>query len=552
MLSSLIEIDPEVIELRLQANYWKAQHARASERETGLKQQVHQLEATLRQRVAQVAQLSRENEELQAKVAWLERQVFGNKSEKKQDTDSKPEETSSGSSSSSEQPHPERDTKKRRKRGKQRGSKGNGRKHYENLQTEEIVHDLPEGKKCCPCCNKPFLPFPGTEDSQEIHWEVRLVRRIHKRKRYVPIRDCGAVPGIVTAPVPPKVIPKGLFSTEFWVRTILDKFLFQRPLYRLHKALELERLFVSPGTLTGGLKFLGNLFQPLYTKILERSRSANRWHMDETRWLVFAAVEGKIGHRWWLWVVVTSDTCAYLLDPSRSAAVPRTHLGEDPEGIINADRYGVYKSLGGNIRIAFCWAHVRRDFLRVGSEYGKLKTWADAWVERIGELYRLNDLRLSVPRKSKQFALKDLALRQAIARMKAACKKELRDPALHPAVRKTLVRLRRHWKGLTLFVDHPEISMDNNEAERRLRNPVVGRKNYYGSGSLWSGTLSAALFTIIQTALLNGLDPQKYLQTYLEACARNGGKPPRDIEAYLPWNLSKKKKAALGYPKRPP
>jgi len=109
--------------------------------------------------------------------------------------------------------------------------------------------------------------------------------------------------------------------------------------------------------------------------------------MDETRWLVFAAVESKIGQRWWLWVVVTSDTCAYLLDPSRSAAVPRTHLGEDPEGIINADRYGVYKSLGGNIRIAFCWAHVRRDFLRVGSEYGKLKAWADAWVERIGELY---------------------------------------------------------------------------------------------------------------------------------------------------------------------
>jgi transposase len=274
--------------------------------------------------------------------------------------------------------------------------------------------------------------------------------------------------------------------------------------------------------------------------------------MDETRWLVFAEVDGKIGHRWWLWVVVTSDTCAYLLDPSRSAAVPRTHLGEDPEGIISADRYGVYKSLGGKIRIAFCWAHVRRDFLRVGSEYGKLKAWADAWVERIGELYRLNDLRLSVPRKSKQFTLKDLALRQAIARMKAAYKKELRDPTLHPAARKTLVRLRRHWKGLTLFVDHPEIPMDNNEAERRLRNPVVGRKNYYGSGALWSGTLSAVLFTIIQTALLNGLNPQRYLQTYLEACARNGGRPPRDLEAFLPWNFSKKKKAALSYPKRPP
>jgi transposase len=77
---------------------------------------------------------------------------------------------------------------------------------------------------------------------------------------------------------------------------------------------------------------------------------------------------------------------------------------------------------------------------------------------------------------------------------------------------------------------------------------VVGRKNYYGSGSIWSGTLAAMLFTLFQTLLLNHIDPQKFLVAYFEACARNGGKPPEDLEAFLPWNLSEERKAAWQYP----
>lgn len=548
VFNGLLGFEQDLIDLRAEANYWKAMHARACERETRWKQRAHELEAALGEREGHLSKLSKENEELKAKLAWLQQQLFGRKSEKKKGS---PDSGSSEGSSETSSP-PEAGTRKRRKRGKQRGAKGRGRKHHEELETEVITHDLEEGKKCCPTCGKPFLLFPGTEDSQEIHWEVRLVRRIHKRPRYVPDCDCQAVPGIVTAPPPPKVIPKGLFSTGFWVRVVLEKFLFQRPLYRVCKALELEGLSVSQGTLTGGLRRLGELLQPLYAGILQRCRAANHWHMDETRWMVFSEVEGKIGHRWWLWVAVTIDTCVFVLDPTRSANVPKTILGEDPEGIISADRYGVYKSLGGKILVAFCWAHVRRDFLRVGREYGKLKCWADGWVERIRDLYRFNAQRLAAPRNSEEFRREQRKLRESIARMRAAWKRELRDPALHPAARKTLVCLRRHWKGLTIFVDHPQIPMDNNEAERRLRNPVVGRKNYYGSGSVWSGALAAVLFTIIQTALRNNLDPQRYLQAYFEACAQNGGESPRDLGAFLPWNLSEEKRASWRYPKRPP
>jgi len=518
-------------------------HARACEREAFWKERAQKLKITNREQGAQINQLLQEKEKLKARIAWLEQQLFGRKSERRNPKDSEKSENDPEAADSSEDT-----SQKKRKRGKQPGTKGHGRKRYDELPTEETIHELPEGERRCPCCGKPFCEFPGTEDSQEIHWEFCIFRRIHRRKRYTPTCNCNAVPGIVTAPPPPKLIPKGLFSTGFWVRLLLEKFLFQRPLYRIRQALELEGLYVSQGTLTGGLHRLGELFQPLYAKILERSRAANHWHMDETRWMVFVEAEGKIGFRWWLWVVITRDTCVYLLDPSRSSEVPRSHLGEDAEGIINADRYKAYQALGGKISISFCWFHVRRDFIRIRDAYKRLCVWAEAWLERISDLYQRNDRRIAFPRKSKEFRKEDIELRKALSAMQKTCKRELADASLHPAARKVLKSLLGHWAGLILFVDHPEIPMDNNEAERRLRNPVVGRKNYYGSGSIWSGMFTAFLFTLFQTLLINHIDPQKFLMAYFEACARNGGRPPEDIDTFLPWNLSEERKAAWKYP----
>ena len=386
------------------------------------------------------------------------------------------------------------------------------------------------------------------DQSTQIEWEVVLYRRIHKRTRYVPTCDCRAVTGIVTAPCPPKLIPKGMFATSFWVRLLMEKFLFQRPLHRVRKVLALEGLSVSQGTLTGGLQRIGELLQPVYTRILERSRTANHWKMDETRWLVFEEVEGKNGYRWWLWVVITDETVAFLLEPTRSAQVPRDHLGEDPEGIINADRYSVYKALGNKIWVAFCWSHVRRDFIRVRDGYRRLRRWGEAWVTRINELFTLNDKRLAVLSAPDAFQERDRALRDAVEAMAKQRDGELEDPDLRKPARKALQSLRNHWEGCLLFVDHPEIPMDNNESERRLRDPAVGRKNYYGSGSVWSGALTAICFTIFQTLLKNGIDPKKWFFAYFEACAEHGGRVPENLDEFMPWNLSQQQKDAWRCP----
>jgi len=541
------DINTILIELRQQANYWRAQHARAVEREAFWREQAEQLKAVVDQQAVKITEQAEQIEALKAKVVLLQKQVFGSKSEETKDASPKVEDSSQQSSSTSESA-----SKAQRNRGKQPGAKGYGRKRREELPAEEIPHHLPDAVQQCPVCGAPFTVFPGSEDSEEIHWEVRLVRRIHKRTRYRPTCQCRAVPGIVTAPAPAKLIPKGLFSPGFWVQLLVEKYLFQRPLYRVRQMLALNGLSVSGGTLTGGLKRIGALIQPLYVQILEQSRNANRWKMDETRWMVFAEVNGKVGYRWWLWVVITQDTCAYLLDPSRSAEVAKNHLGEKAEGILNADRYAAYKALGEKILIAFCWSHIRRDFIRIRDGYRNLRSWAETWIENINDLFHLNQQRIETKPNSQAFRRQDQALQDAVRLMTQVRDQQLDDPALHPVSRKALESLRAHWEGATLFVDHPDVPMDNNESERFLRNPVIGRKNYYGSGAVWSGVLTAALFTLFQTLLKNHIDPQKFLLAYFDACAQNNGRPPDDLEDFLPWNLSEEQRIDWHYPGHPP
>jgi transposase len=555
MVTVVDEIDRvESIELRQQANYWRAQHARAIERQQAWQAKAEQLELLVGQQEATIAEQSQQLEALKARVAWLAQQVFGRKSE------ATPETAIEGQNSSGSFADPSIESfdssnvssPDKRKRGQQEGAKGHGRKRRLNLPSIEVIHELSEDKCCCPKCGKPFSVFPPTEDSEQIEWDVILRRRIDKRVRYIPPCNCRAVPGIVTAPPPPKLIPRSMFATSFWIRLIMEKFLFQRPLYRVRKVLSLEGLSVSQGTLTGGLRRIGELLQPVYALILERNRQAKHWKMDETRWMVFEEVEGKNGYRWWLWVVITADTVVYLLEPTRSAQVPKNHLPEEPEGIINADRYVVYKTLGAKIFIAFCWSHVRRDFIRVRDGYRRLRDWGEAWEKRINEIFHLNDKRLEVLSDPQAFQVKDQALRETMDAMADVRERELADPNLHKAARKALESLRNHWKGCILFVDHPEIPMDNNESERRLRDPAVGRKSYYGSGSVWSGALTAILFTIFQTLLKNQIDPQKWLFAYFEACGQNSGRAPAHLEEFLPWNLSEQQKAAWHYSEQPP
>jgi transposase len=294
------------------------------------------------------------------------------------------------------------------------------------------------------------------------------------------------------------------------------------------------------------------LFEPLYEALCDYNRGEGRWHADETRWPVFIPVEGKAGFRWVLWVFAGRRSVAFVLDPTRAHDVPEEHFGEDAQGILNVDRYSAYQAMAqvkaGQVILSFCWAHVRRDFLAVLTGWSQLTDWAWSWVEEIASLYHTNHQRLSLSQDGAAYAQADQQVRTQVESMRQRYECELAQPELLAAQRKVLSSLQEHWAGLTVFVDHPEVPMDNNYAERCQRGPVVGRKNFYGSGALWSGRLAAMLFSLFQTMQLWDLDVRQWLTAYLRDCAHAGGKPPADPAAYLPWNMSPEQRAALSQP----
>ena len=521
----------EHTQLVWEANYWKSAHQRANARIQEIEAR-HKLE--IEQAATREAALRSELEAAQAKVRDLRKRVFGRKSEH----------------SSHEDNTREPDKKTSRPRGQQRGAPGHGRTTHEHLPAhhEIIGIDLPQ----CSCCGLDYADFPGTEDSEVLEIEVKAHRRVIHRKRYRKTCQCKSAPGIITAPPPARLIPKGKYGISVWVHLLLSKFLYGQPTHRLLQDLADLGLNLSAGTLTGGLQTLAPLFEPLAAALLAKLRSESHWHADETRWMVFAEVEGKSGYRWYLWLFQSKSVVHFVLDPSRSANVPIEELVGELEkvlgGILSCDRYSAYKKfarLYPQFILAFCWAHQRRDFLELAISHPDLSAWAFVWVDKIGELYHLNDLRLKALPGSVEFAECDQSLRQAVEQMAGDRDAALKDPSLEEPAVKVLQSMENHWSGLTVFVEHPEVPMDNNTGERTLRTPVTGRKNYYGSGSQWSGELAAIMFSLFMTLKLWDINSRTWLSAFLHACAANGNKAPGDLSAFLPWEMNEARLAMM-------
>lgn len=506
----------EIAQLRSEKAYWRKMHQQAVEREARQKE---------------------ENALLQAKLRLREKQLFARKSEKKTTIDFK---VSDGNTD----PKP---------RGQQPGSTGHGRKNYCHLPTRVDLYELPANERCCPLCGLHYQ-YIGYETSETIEIEASTYRRVYQRQRYRRTCRCNTLPRTVTAPAPPKLIPKGILGISIWVDILLSKFIHMQPTHRLLADLKTRGLDLAAGTVTGGLQTLAPLFKPLYEAIIEKHLSEDRWQADETRWQVFVTLEGKVGHRWYLWVFLSPSAVVYKLDPSRSAKVPLSHFSSTSKGIMVVDRYSAYKAVAKAtlIQLAFCWSHVRRDFIDLANSWPQQQDWAFRWLEDINHLYRLNDLRLEVLQQPTLFAPRDCQLRSALEEMVQRRESQLRESTLHPACQKVLQSLQNHWQGLTIFADHPEVPMDNNGSERTIRGAVSGRKTFYGSGSLWSGNLTAMLFSLLQTLSLWKINPRLWLQAYLEACAAHQGLPPEDYQSFLPWNMSATNLQAFSLDHQPP
>ena len=520
----------EHIALMTAAKYWQTLHrkavGRAQWRELRYQRIVRELKA---QAAKSQAALHAELELAQAQVRDLQKRLFSSKCERSKHCETRAKALTC-----------------RAHRGQQRGSVGHGRTMQTQLPARH--EDVALDKAQCPNCGLAFKSFAGTEDAQVLEIEVKAYRRVIRRHRYTPSCQCGCVSGIITAPAPARLINRGKIGISVWTSVLLDKFLYGRPSQRLLQDLADHGLNMSPGTLAGGLQTIAPLFKPLDAALQSKLRSEPYWHADETRWAVFVNIVGKVGHRWYLWVFHSSSVVHYVIDRTRAADVIIAELAGVDQGVISCDRYSGYKRfarLNPGVVLAFCWAHQRRDFLDRANSYPESAEWALQWVDKIGQLYHLNGLRLRLPIGSTQRTTAQSDLEQALQQMATACAAGVANAELFPPAAKVLESMTFHWSGLTVFVASPWVAMDNNTAERAIRGPVVGRKNFYGSGSEVSAELAATMYGVLATMKLWGLNARTWLAAYLQACADNRNQPPENINAFLPWQMDARRLADM-------
>ncbi len=518
---------------------------------------------------ARVVELEGQVGALAERVSVLARMAFGTSSEKAVKRAPGDDDTAGGSSGDG--PGGSGDPgggREKRGRGQRRGSRGHGRRDYSHLRTREVIHDVPESERWCPCCGAGYVRF-GEESCEQIDWQVELLRIVHRRPTYRRTCRC-PVRGVLVAPAVPKAIGKGRFTSGFLARLLVEKFVLGRPAHRIVAALGHDGLDLAEGTLAGVFAACAELLAPLAELISDRNSAAAHLHVDETSWNVYAAVEGKDSHRWWCWVFVGPDTTVFRIAPSRSLKVLTAQLGIDtddddrlpdalPGGrqlLLSSDFYAVYQSLGRTAGVdnLWCWSHIRRYFVRAGDAHPELAAWTAGWIERIAALYVAHTAITAAEPGSPERTWAAAQFSAALNTIDAERAAQTRHPELlHPAAAKVLATLDREWDGLARHREFPELDLDNNTSERALRGPVVGRKNYYGSGSVVSAQLASRVWTITATAVRAGLNPLAYLRAYLDECAQAGGTAPNGpaLTRFLPWAASTEDRTAWARDPRP-
>jgi len=485
---------------------------------------------------------------LNKQLAWLRKQVFGETTEKQRP---EPSEATEGGDEATKVD--KKAVKKSGKnRGQQPGSKGHGRTDHSGVPLSDTVPlEMPNGCKCTKC-GKPYRELSVTKDTDLLEISLMLYRILYQQHKYVSQCQCEGRK-IVTAPAPPRLYPRTNIGNSLWVYLLVQKFLHGVPTNRTLKDLSLYGLSLAEGTIAGGFSIIDGLLEKLAEEIIKHCKGADLWNADETTWRIFDAGTTK----WWMWLIACEDAVAYVLDPSRSSKVPSDFFAGST-GVLMTDRLASYKSIQDAIKKAWCWVHVRRDIYNLFIGAKKYKTWAKWWLTEIGTLFALAENRFGLWQQNKTLGrawdTSQKAVEQQVERLELRWESELNSQKLDDEQKKVLRSMKRHWPGLTLFVQDARIPLHNNRAERLLRNAVILRKNSFGSGSEWSGKLAAKLFSIFQTWLINGLDPQALLLDYFNECAKTPGRSPPDISQFLPWSMSADRKELFALPesyKRP-
>lgn len=400
-------------------------------------------------------------------------------------------------------------------------------------QTETHVPDA----GCCPECGGD-LAYLGEDVSEQLEYvpaSFRVIRHVR------PKLACTGCDHIAQAPAASRPIARGLAGPGLLAHVLVAKFCDHQPLYRQSVIYAREGVDLDRALLADWVGASSALLGPLVDAIRRHVMAGTKVHGDDTPVPVLAPGHGKTktGR---LWTYVRDDRPAgsvvppavwFAYTPDRKGEHPQGHL-KPFAGTLQADAYAGFNAIyqTGRIREAACWAHARRKFYDLHEARPSTIT-AEA-LRRIGELYAVEtpirgrppDERRRIRQQQAKPRLDDLEswLRATLLRLS---KKSDTAAAI-------LYALNR-WPALTRYCDDGALEIDNSAAERALRGVALGRRNYLFAGADSGGRRAAAIYTLVETAKLNGLDPEAYLRHVLGRIAEH---PINHIEDLLPWNVA--------------
>jgi len=399
-------------------------------------------------------------------------------------------------------------------------------------ETETIV----PAQEACPDCGGK-LRYLGEDVSEALEYipaRFKVIRTVR------PKMSCAGCSQIVQAPAPNRPIDRGLAGPALLAHVLVSKYADHLPLYRQTEIYQRAGVELDRSTLAGWVGGVTRTVQPLVDALKQYVLSTEKLHGDDVPVPVLAPGNGKTktGR---LWTYVRDDRPAgspdapavwFAYSPDRKGEHPAKHL-QNYTGILQADGYAGFNKLyeKGRIVEAACWAHVRRKFHDLYQAHRS--PIAKEALERIGQLYGIEqEIRGRSPAERKEVRqTRSRPLSEAMhAWLKATLAKLSQKSDVAAAIRYALER----WSALLRFCDDGRIEMDNNAAERALRAVALGRKNYLFAGSDAGGERAAAIYSLLGSAKLNGIDPEAYLSMVLRRIADH---PINRIGELLPWNL---------------
>lgn len=414
-----------------------------------------------------------------------------------------------------------------------------------HLPRVERVLDLPEAEKAALGEDWVFIGYDSAEQLAVIPRQTYVIE--YKRAKYV-ARDedvPGAEVGVKIAPRPAQIIPKSIAHSSLLASIVTSKFVDALPLYRQEQIFAREGIELSRQTMAGLLIQLQTPLQPVAAALKDVLRQGRVVHIDETSVQVLREPGRDNTQDSYMWVFCGGPPGKpvrwFEYAPSRAAEVPRRVLfppAADPPPLpfyLQSDGYGAYHVVATAPEIighAGCWAHVRRKFVDAAS--GRHAGAAHQMVALIGELYAV-ERRVRDADPETRARVRAECSRPILMRIRQWLDKTAARVLPKGLLGQAIAYALGQWPILITFLDDGHLEIDNNTAENAIRPFVVGRKNWLFAGSPKGAETSALLYSLIETAKANGLEPWAYLNYLFERLP--GAKSPEAVAALLPHNL---------------